>query len=133
MVSGNDPIADMENLALHCAMRRAFLILLSLTFCSGESAATRRFPQMFIGNWGEEGRQCRKAATWQVVIGTTTLEYNGSHLRLLRVRTVKANVVAVTFREGGQIWVEKLTVGTTGSRLFRERDGKLRQVYYRCE
>jgi hypothetical protein len=132
-MSANDPIADSPDLILHCAMQRIFLSLLAFAFCGGEAAAALRFPPMFIGNWGEEGRQCGKAPTGRVVIGRATIGYDGSNLRLLRVTTLDENVVAVKFRERGQIRVEKLTVGTTGSRLFRERYGKLRQVYYRCQ
>lgn len=113
-------------------MRYFFLLFSVSIFLCGQAAASR-FPQAFLGKWGEEGRRCGKVNTPQVMINRDALYSDGMHQRLLRIEVTRANVVVVKIKQGSQIRNEKLTIGTTGSRLFHERYGQSPRIYYRCE
>ncbi|GAO38998.1 hypothetical protein SCH01S_23_00410 [Sphingomonas changbaiensis NBRC 104936] len=93
------------------------------------------FPGSFVGTWGIEGARCGTEGTPRVKIKARELEYDGQRQPVVRTVSVESNVVEVALQSDRTHppYLERLTVGTTGSRLFRERDDKVIAVYYRCE
>jgi hypothetical protein len=85
---------------------------------------------MFVGAWGREG--CRTAFEHHVVIKPHTLQVFHRNAQILWIRTIQANLVDVEYRIDRRLRTEQMTVGTTGSRLFRERGGNLINLHYRC-
>jgi hypothetical protein len=108
---------------------------LFLAAVSATASVSVYFPGSFVGSWGIEGTRCGTEGTSRVEIKPRGLNYDGHHQSVVRVMLVKSNVIEIALRRdrAHQLYRERLTVGTTGSRLFREQDNKFIAVYYRCE
>ena len=88
---------------------------------------------MFLGTWSKEGQRCGTIGTPNIRFEGATLVLNDKRYLVRRFRQRGANVLDTTYGKKGATWTDRLTVGTTGTRLFRERSGKLINVYYACE
>lgn len=94
------------------------------------------FPTIFRAAWGVGGPDCRRSEP-RVVIRARSAVIEGVDAVPRRLTRLRSNVIRVELMKsrGGQRWrdVETLTVGTTGSRLFRERRGGDLRIYTICE
>ena len=96
------------------------------------AADTPRFPQLFVATWGIPGPTCRTDLANRFEIAPTRATANRTVMRVVEIRVLAENKVLARFNAAGRSHVETLTVGTTGSRLFRARKGRETLIYYHC-
>ena len=91
------------------------------------------FPRLFVATWGRPGPTCQTDLPHRFKIEPSRAIADRTVMRVAGIRKTADNVVRVRFDVAGRSHVETLTVGTTGSRLFREREGRETMIYYSCE
>jgi hypothetical protein len=96
------------------------------------AADTQRFPKLFVATWGTPGPTCRSDLAHRFEIAPTQAIADRTVMRVVGIRILAQNIVRVSFSVAGRNHIETLTVGTTGSRLFRARKGRETLIYYHC-
>ena len=123
----------MARLGLDARMWNARYFAIALALFGSEVVDARTIPSMFLGAWGVEGSRCGSVNTPSIKLDRHTLVLNNRRYIVRRIAKQADNVLDVSYRRKGKVWTDRLTVGTTGTRLFRERSGKLVSIYYGCE
>ena len=96
------------------------------------AGGTPTFPDMFVETWGVPGPACRTDVRHRYVVNRDHVVADRLVMTPVSIDVLAHNSIRVRFRADGESHVETLTVGTTGSRLFRDRPGMENYIYWHC-